>query len=176
MLGTSGNMLVRGPQMPSARTAPDWTGGRAPVETSMPTRTCPPMRSVIIGAPPRYGTWIILTPAIILNSSPAICEVEPVPYEASVILPGSALASAISSGMVLAGTDGLVTITSGKSTNPAIGAISRTRLKGRESYSEALIAAEDGSHNSVYPSGGELAVCCTETLVAPPGLFSTTTG
>src|SRR5205085_12463730 len=95
MLGTPGNMLERAPQMPSARNAPDWTGGRDVVETSMPTCTCPPMRSVIIGAPPRYGTWIILTPAIILNSSPAICEVEPVPYEASVILPGSALASAI---------------------------------------------------------------------------------
>ena len=34
----------------------------------------------------------MLTPAIILNSSPATCEVEPVPNEAMVILPGLALA------------------------------------------------------------------------------------
>src|SRR5580658_6550228 len=37
--------------------------------------TCarPAIRSAIAGAPPRYGTWTMLTPVIILNSSPATC-------------------------------------------------------------------------------------------------------
>jgi hypothetical protein len=54
--------------------------------------TWPLSRLVTIGAEPRYGTWIMLMPVIILNSSPATCEVEPVPNEPTLILPGLALA------------------------------------------------------------------------------------
>jgi hypothetical protein len=45
------------------------------------TCTCPPMRSVIAGAPPRYGTWIMLIPVIILNSSLATWIEVPWPPE-----------------------------------------------------------------------------------------------
>ena len=44
------------------------------------------------GAPPRYGTFTMLTPVIILNSSPATCSVEPTPDEAKLSTPGLALA------------------------------------------------------------------------------------
>src|SRR5262245_60063274 len=65
------------------------------VNDSMPSNmTCarPPSRSVSAGAAPRYGTWSMSTPAIILNSSPAMCGVVPLPTDAMMILPGLALA------------------------------------------------------------------------------------
>src|SRR5262245_9243523 len=45
------------------------------------------------------------------------------------ILPGLALAQAMNSGPVLAGTEALTTINLGTSTTPATGAISRMKLK-----------------------------------------------
>jgi len=69
------------------------------------------------------------TPAVILNSSPATCEVVPVPNEASAILPGLALAWAISSGTDLTGSDGWTSSTSGERVTPATIAMSRTKLK-----------------------------------------------
>src|SRR6516225_6924394 len=56
------------------------------------TCTWPPSRSVVAGAPPRYGTWTMSTPAIILNSSPTTCCGVPLPADAMLILPGLALA------------------------------------------------------------------------------------
>ena len=56
------------------------------------TCTCPPMRSVIAGACPRYGTCCRLTPVIILNISPVTCWIVPVPADAILSLPGFALA------------------------------------------------------------------------------------
>src|SRR5207237_64751 len=44
------------------------------------------------GAPPRYGTWTMSTPVIILNSSPDIWIVDPLPDDAMLTLPGLALA------------------------------------------------------------------------------------
>jgi hypothetical protein len=56
------------------------------------TCTWPPKRSVNAGVEPRYGTWTISTPAIILNSSPERWCVDPMPADAMLILPGLALA------------------------------------------------------------------------------------
>ena len=53
----------------------------------------------------------MLTPAISLNSSPAMWMPVPTPAEAKFSLPGLALACAISSGMVLTGSAGLTTTT-----------------------------------------------------------------
>jgi hypothetical protein len=39
--------------------------------------TCPPSRSVSAGPAPRYGTWAMSTPVIILNSSPATWDAVP---------------------------------------------------------------------------------------------------
>src|SRR6476469_7636341 len=49
----------------------------------VPNMTCtwPPSRSVSASASPRYGTWIMLTPAIILNSSPDRWPAVPLPPE-----------------------------------------------------------------------------------------------
>src|SRR5260370_31200517 len=52
------------------------------------TCTCPPMRSVSADGAPRYGTCSMLTPVIILNSSPVTCATEPLPAEAKLISPG----------------------------------------------------------------------------------------
>src|SRR5262245_18762969 len=93
------------------------------------TCTCPLIRSVRAGAPPRYGTWTRFRPAMMLNSSPAKCGWVPMPGDAMLILPGLALAYAINSGTVLAGTDGFTSIRLGNRTMPATGAMSRIKLK-----------------------------------------------
>ncbi len=66
-----------------------------------------------------------------LNSSPATSGTLPAPPVAMLILPGLALAYAMNSATVFAGTDGLTTITSGTRTMPATGAMSRRMLKLR---------------------------------------------
>ena len=53
------------------------------------------------------------TPVIILNSSPAMCDPVPLPADVILILPGLLLAQATNSGMVLAGTDGWMSMTYG---------------------------------------------------------------
>ena len=56
--------------------------------------TCarPANRSVRAGAAPWYGTWSKSTPAIILNNSPVIWGVVPLPTDAMIIVPGFAFA------------------------------------------------------------------------------------
>ena len=71
----------------------------------------------------------MLRPAIILNNSPATWGVDPIPADAMLILPGLALAKAMNSGTVLAGTDGFTSMTLGTRIMPATGAMSRMRLK-----------------------------------------------
>jgi hypothetical protein len=61
-----------------------------------------------------------------------------VPNDASVILPGLALASAINSGTELAATDGCTSSTSGERTMPEIIAMSPTMLKLSLSKNVAL--------------------------------------
>src|SRR5271167_3320349 len=53
-------------------------------------------------------------PVIILNNSPEIWSGVPIPADAILILPRLALAYAMNSGTVLAGNDGLTTMTSGE--------------------------------------------------------------
>ena len=54
--------------------------------------SCPLIRSGSASASLRSGTWIMSTPAIILNSSPATWSGLPVPPDAMLILHGLALA------------------------------------------------------------------------------------
>src|SRR5262249_40023527 len=77
------------------------------------TCTCPPSRSASAGPAPRYGTCARSTPAIILNNSPNIWFPEPMPPDAILILPGSALALVMNSETVLIGTEGCTSITKG---------------------------------------------------------------
>jgi len=91
----------------------------------------------------------MLTPVIILNSSPATCGAVPMPADATVILPGLALARAINSATVVAGTDGCASNTNGYQASPATGAISRLKLKLSFSYNEVLIAFAAVTRRSV---------------------------
>src|SRR5215470_11861167 len=146
--------------------------------------TWPLIRSVTSGAEPRYGTCCMLTPALNLKSSPATCEVEPVPNDASVILPGLALASAINSGTELAATDGCTSSTSGERTTPETIAMSR-RVAGGDREQRVAVGrrAHDGCSTgrslgfaprrilSTYtPQRGEkgLAGLLHKTSVPPP--------
>jgi hypothetical protein len=63
--------------------------------------------------------------------------------------PGLALAWAISSATVFAGTDGCATSTRGKSISPATGAMSRTRLNGSASENATFTADEAAMNRSV---------------------------
>src|SRR6202022_3881354 len=83
------------------------------------TCTCPLNMSVIPDATLRHGTCTTFTPAIILNSSPNTCGVLPAPGEDMLSLPGCALAKAMNSGTLLAGTEGFTTMTFGKRTTLA---------------------------------------------------------
>jgi len=71
------------------------------------------------------------TPVMLLNSSQYMCGALPTPADATVILPGLRLASAISSGTDLAGSDGLTTSTPGPREIVATGAKSRMTLNLR---------------------------------------------
>ena len=44
--------------------------------------TWPPMRSVIAGVPPLYGTWTALRLYLRLMNSPMMCDDAPLPTEA----------------------------------------------------------------------------------------------
>ena len=70
-------------------------------------------------------------PVVILNSSPPIWDVLPVPPDAKLILPGLALAQAMNSGTVFAGTSLFTIMTSGRMLIIAIGTMSRMKLKLR---------------------------------------------
>ena len=67
-------------------------------------------------------------PAIILNSSLETWGEVPLPPDVTLILPGLALAKAISSGTVRAGNEGLTSITRGPRPMLATGAMSRMKL------------------------------------------------
>ena len=69
------------------------------------------------------------TPVSILNSSPPTWEALPLPPDAMLILPGLALAQAMNSATVLAGTARLTIITSGRLLIMATGVMSRMKLK-----------------------------------------------
>src|SRR5262249_35028793 len=71
--------------------------------------TSPPTSAIIDGPPPLYGTCTIFTPVRLLKYSPARCAADPLPDEEYASCPGRALASAVSSLTVLAGTDGCTT-------------------------------------------------------------------
>src|SRR5688572_12135169 len=78
--------------------------------------TSPAISAINPGPEPLYGIISILTPAISLNSSAAICGVPLTPGDAAASAPGRALASAITSLTVRAGTEGCTTSTFADST------------------------------------------------------------
>ena len=93
----------------SARSFPARTCGNADTPASNIRLTWPPMMSVSAGALPLYGMWVMSTPAIDLNISPARWIEPPWPMDAKLSLPGCAFANATSSLTDCAGTAGLTT-------------------------------------------------------------------
>ena len=81
----------------------------------------PAATAMSAGAAPLYGTCVMLMPAIILNSSPARWPVPASPEEPKLIVPGFALASAISSFTEAAGSAGCTISASGLSPMSATG-------------------------------------------------------
>jgi hypothetical protein len=72
MVGISGRLRERAASiMPSTLMRPLSMCGAAVESVANRTWICPASRSVIAGFPPRYGTWIMSTPACALNNSPA---------------------------------------------------------------------------------------------------------
>src|SRR5204862_8025313 len=91
--GTSGKAAARVAEVTAmARIDPAlrWPGkdGRP----STPTCTSPAITACVAGAPPRNGTWVIVSPAAALINSITRCDVLPAPEEAWFSLPGLALA------------------------------------------------------------------------------------
>src|SRR3954452_20322642 len=80
------------------RSLPDLTCSAQVGMLSNITCIVPDSMSVSAGAPPRYGTCCMLIPVSILNNSPDMWIVEPLPDDAMLSLPGLALAYAINSG------------------------------------------------------------------------------
>ena len=74
------------------RSLPDLTCSAQVGMLSNITCTWPEIISVSAGAPPRYGTCTMLIPVSILNSSPDMWMVEPLPDDAMLSLPGLAFA------------------------------------------------------------------------------------
>ena len=115
-------------------------------------------------------------PAAILNNSPAKWLILPLPADAMLTLPGLALACAMNSATVVAGTDGCTTIRLGVVMIPATGAVSRMKLKFSFVYNVALIAFTELARKSVYPSGAERTTASAAILLPAPGRFSMMNG
>src|SRR5258705_7337914 len=114
MVGVSGNAARRtGLMAASTRERPDLMCGCCGVSASNMSCTCPPATSAAPGALPLYGTCWIGAPVTVLKSSPTRCGAPPDPDDAKLILPGLALASAITSATDFAGTCALITISMG---------------------------------------------------------------
>src|SRR6185295_1822888 len=126
IVGTSGSTAERtSPVVPSALTLPERTNSLIVVTASNIMSTCPPSTSVRAPELPLYGMCRIATPAIALNSSPAMWYGVPGPDDAYVIAPGFAFAAAISSATVETGKPLLATRTRSDELIGAIGTKSR---------------------------------------------------
>ena len=110
IVGKSGNCGERlSDAIPSGRRRPDLICADSAVAPVQIIGIWPESTSIIAMPAPLYGMWTISMPAIDLNNSPHRCGEPPLPLEAKFICPGFALASAISSLMLFAGTAGLTT-------------------------------------------------------------------
>src|SRR5439155_4546680 len=91
--GTSGNAGARDALVTaSARSFPALMNASDEGRLSNINWTWPPMRSVSAGALPLYGTCVICTPVMALNSSPERWIDVPLPDDAKLSFPGFALA------------------------------------------------------------------------------------
>src|ERR1700739_4898393 len=91
--GTSGRLVMRcGEATAISFNLPALTRWHDTPRLSNMQSTLPATRSLSAGAEPRYGTFCSFTCAVIWNISDVSCEVVPVPWVASVILPGFAWA------------------------------------------------------------------------------------
>src|SRR5262245_49227885 len=126
---------------PMARIALDWTWGSAVGVASNAIEIWPAIRSPIIGAEPRYGTWTMSRPpANALNCSPQRWRIEPRPEEPKVYFPGLAFTRATRLFTSVAGIVGFTPRSVGVTPTCPIGAKSRTGSYGIFLYSPGLMA------------------------------------
>jgi hypothetical protein len=100
--------------------------GIAPGTAITPKSTSPAATAAAAGAPPLYGTCVSWMPAACASHSPARWLMLPLPAEPNVMLPGLALAAAISSPKLLNGACALARYSIGASLTMVIGAKSRS--------------------------------------------------
>src|SRR5262245_30631642 len=141
MVGTSGMLCERVAVATAiALSLPLATYGLTDAIVSMATCVCPAIRSVRAGPPPLYMMWVMLTPAIRLNSSAATCWGVPLPGVLKLIFAGFAFASATSSRTLLAAMAGWTTKSIGADATSPTGANALAESNGRFGYRNALIA------------------------------------
>ena len=112
-------------EMPSPRTRPARIWARAVAEELNDICICPAIKSVVACAAPLYATCVSCTPAIDANNSLITCAELPLPPLAKLSFFGCALASAINSFTVFAGSDGCTINTIGAEVVSVTGAKSR---------------------------------------------------
>src|SRR6266550_2693011 len=120
--------------------------------------------------------WVIDTPAIFLNASPARCWVLPAPEDAKLKLPGLAFICATSSRTSRALTEGPTISTLGTTITSATGVRSLSASKLSLSKCGAIACPVLVATSSVCPSGGDLAVTSAAMVFEAPGRLSTTNG
>jgi hypothetical protein len=139
MVGTSGSTAERArPVVPSAFTLPARMCSLIVGTASNIRSTWPPRTSVRAPELPLYGMCRIETPAIALNSSPAMWYGVPGPDDAYESAPGFALAAAISSRKVVCGKPLRATRTRSEELIAAIGAKSRISWNGLVAISDSF--------------------------------------
>src|SRR5258706_4422098 len=123
--GRSGSAAMRfNVEVASPRNLPDLMNGTGSGMGYSMNCSLPLMTSSTPGPEPLYGTWTALMPAIMLKSSVPRCIEDPLPADGKSSSPGFFLASAISSCVVLTGSDGCTHRISGAAVSIEIGATS----------------------------------------------------
>ena len=136
--------------------------------------TFPEITSVNPAMLPLYGTWVILTPASLLNFSIAKWETVPFPDEALVNTSGFAFAYSINSFKFLNGKEGLHTKTKGKSPIKPTVSKSFRESYGTLGYRCGFVAIADmWTIIITLPLGGDFANCPKAILPPCPGRLST---
>src|SRR5687767_5829406 len=126
-VGTWGRIFTRFAAVTaSARILPDFTCGCADSTVETEALISPEMRLMNAAPEPLNSTCCMSTPAVCLNSSAVMCGLVPTPGEPNVSCPGLALASAMSSFTLFAGTAALTVMICTASTTHDMGAKSRT--------------------------------------------------
>src|SRR5690242_7072953 len=136
----------------------------------------PPMRSVIAGPEPLYGTCTMFTPAYDWKDSPSMWLMPPTPELPNEYLPGFAFTSAMNSFRLFAGNLGFTVRMFGIESLLVIDAKLSSEYSRFERSAGSTIIVLTVAMASVYPSGAARATWLVPSAPLAPPTFSTTTG